>query len=332
MRTPLDMEENTDISRFADDRFLVSRLVAGDNGAWRWLLDEVVYPLFRANIHGVRDICLRHGVTETAVASRLYQTLSRDDCKALRAFRFECQFRSWVYWFVRDAAKRAISEVAWHQQCSVVAPHDLEIRTDANCFNSDTAYCDDEFRRVLNAGLGKLWHLRPLGAIALVLRGELELPSKAVAKFVGKTPSAVDQIYHRAQQALRDILGRDFTCTPFFSRREDAFGMSAELGRLAFSSSATPSAEAGWLAEIILPADYVKDAGSSNAFDVSLICPAGGNGLLRLCGAEAKLKHGAGRICWPEFIRTARQREISMTIDGNSISGQPVFSSLIEMT
>ena len=192
-------------SPFGDDHLLVERLIATDDNAWRWLLSEVVYPLFRGNIRGIRDMCSRHGVTETAVASRLYRTLSRDGFAPLRNFRFKCSFRSWIYWYVWDSATGALREVVGKHDREVSDSEVLESLTDTKAPSSGKSLERRETADAMNGMLARLWKENPSRAMILLLRGDLGLSSKEVGAFLNKEPSNVDQIFHRAQSAMRKI-------------------------------------------------------------------------------------------------------------------------------
>lgn len=193
------------VSPFNDDHLLVERLIAADDNAWGWLLGEVVYPLFRGNIRGVRDMCSRHGVTETAVASRLYRTLSRDNFAPLRNFRFKCSLRSWIYWYVWDSATGALREVGGKHDREVSDSEVLESLTDTRTSSSGKSLERRETADAVNGMLARLWKENPSRAMILLLRGDLGLSSKEVGAFLNKEPSNVDQIFHRAQSAMRKI-------------------------------------------------------------------------------------------------------------------------------
>ena len=205
---------------FDDDRFLVARLIQGDNSAWSWLLKEVVYPLFWSNIKGVRDICSRHGVSECDVASRLYRTLSRDDYQPIRGFQFKCSFRSWIYWHVWDSAQGAVREVAGKIEREAVSDSlVLETLIDRKTPSPAKSLERRETADAVNRMLARLWKDNPARAMILLLRGDLGLSSKEVGAFLNKEPSNVDQIFHRAQSSMRKM--RD---------EEDAYSRDMSVG------------------------------------------------------------------------------------------------------
>ena len=191
------------------DRALVARLLADDtkirNAAWQFVLDTMVSPLVKADVKGIRSQCERAGVHPDAIASRLFSNLSRNDSAALRAFRFECAFKSWIYWHVWDASQCAIRDIS--EKIEVVVSDDCEMPTltDTNTPTPDRAIENSELHQSLNGLLATLWKENPLRAVVLLLRGELNLSSKDIGAFLGKEPSNVDQIHHRAQASMRRL-------------------------------------------------------------------------------------------------------------------------------
>jgi len=195
--------------RRAADRALVARLLSSDervrNDAWKCVLDTMVDPLVKADVKGIRSQCERAGLHTDAIASRLFSNLTRNDNSALRAFRFECAFKSWLYWHVWDAAQGSIREIS--EKVDVVVSEDGEMPTliDTKTPAPDQAAENGELRQSLNELLAALWKENPLRAVVLLLRGELNLTSKEVGAFLGKEPSNVDQIHHRAQASMRRL-------------------------------------------------------------------------------------------------------------------------------
>jgi len=209
------MENKTDKAGqpFDDDRHLVAELVRGDNSAWSWLLKEVVYPLFWGNIRGVRDMCSRHGVSESDVASRLYRTLSRDDYQPIRGFQFKCSFRSWIYWYVWDSAQGAVREVAGKIEREAVSDSlVLDTLIDRKTPSPAKSLERRETANAVNGMLARLWKENPARAMILLLRGDLGLSSKEVGAFLNKEPSNVDQIFHRAQSSMRKMRDAEQSC------------------------------------------------------------------------------------------------------------------------
>lgn len=187
--------------RARQDRDLVARLVAGDSPAWASVQNDIVTPLFRANIRGIASQCGRVGISDDAVFSRLYANLSRDDFAPLRAFRFECAFSSWLYWHVWNAAQGAIREITGKIDLTLSDPADLDALNQQKVLPPDgeTADAIDE----ANAFLARLWDSNPVYALVLVLRVDAGLTAKGVGVLLGKNPAYVDQLNHRAQTRMR---------------------------------------------------------------------------------------------------------------------------------
>jgi DNA-directed RNA polymerase specialized sigma24 family protein len=191
----------------AADRALVTRLLAADSDAWTSLQNNLVIPLFRANIHGIASQCARVGIGVDAVFSQLYANLSRDDFAPLRAFRFGCAFSSWIYWHVWNAAQGAIRETAGKNDLTLSIPAALDALIDQKT-SAPVGEISDGIAEA-NLLLAKLWDSNPVHALVLVLRQDVGLSSKEVGCLLGKTPANVDQINHRAQARMRTL--RDAT-------------------------------------------------------------------------------------------------------------------------
>lgn len=311
---------------FTNDHYLVARLVEGDDAAWGWLLDNVVYPLFRANAMGIREICARNSVSESAVASRLYKTLSRNDFELLRNFRFECALRSWICWYLRDSAQRALREVTWSNRYVALDPCDLDSLDDASAVAPASPLAKRELYAGLNAMLAALWRIRPLAATVLLLRGELGLPSKVVAGLVSKSPAAIDQIYHRAQKSLRDAYRAMFeTAFPVIGRK-DARGMSNEAGRLMFADAGKGNP---WRIDIILTNDGIAAPPGGRIFQARLYGTCTIDAEFQLCGTRTFFKHGIGGLRWDDVVAGMRERDVSLAVSGRLFPGQPIFASLV---
>lgn len=192
-------------SPWMDDHVLVKQLIKNDDQAWAFVQKELVQPLVEANVKGVRQQLARAGLPQDAVMSRLYENLSRREFAPLRAFRFECAFSSWIYWHVWNAAQGAIREVRPKIEAEMSDDTWLDSLSDTMTPPPDRAVSDDEEREGLNSLLAALWKKNPMRAIVLLLRGELDISSKDVAAFLGKEPSNVDQIFHRAQATMRRL-------------------------------------------------------------------------------------------------------------------------------
>ena len=193
-------------SRVHSDRELVAKLVDGNSAAWDSVRRDIVVPLFRSNIKGIARQCARVGISDDAVFSRLYVNLSRDGFAPLRAFRFGCAFSSWLYWHVWNAAQGAIREAAGKIDLALSDPALLDALNEQKPPPSAGGSADaiEEANRLL----AQLWEHNPVYALVLVLRNDVGLSAKETGALLGKTPSNVDQINHRAQGRMRALRAR----------------------------------------------------------------------------------------------------------------------------
>lgn len=313
---------------FDDSRLLVERLIAKDNAAWSFVIDSLAKPFFNSDARGIRAMCVRNGVSEDAVVSRLYHLLSRNGCRRLKSFRFECAFPTWLFWQLRDAAQGAVREVIRERELPKTDSAALALAIDDSAPTPAVAMARKESRDALNRALSALWRKKPLGALVFLLRGELDIPSKKVAPLIGKKPATVDQIYHRAQIALRDISGDLVECIPGAIRAKDALGMTDNAGSLAFASMPTAKAADRWLIEIDIP----LNAAEPPRFAARLCCPKSRDGVFRLCGIGVAIRDGRGILPWDEFVAGIADGGISFERTGTAtVPGVPVFSSLAYM-
>ena len=191
---------NSDVE---NDRELVARLVANNEEAWAFVVHEIILPLIRADIRGIGSRCRRAGLPMEAVANRLYENLARDGFAPLRAFRFECALKSWLFWHVRDAAQRAIRETLG--KGTDISADGIDPDTFADvCDPLETIENQEELERA-NRLVTRLWNTKPIHAMVLLLREDLGLSSKETGAILGKSPANVDQINHRAQSFLRTL-------------------------------------------------------------------------------------------------------------------------------
>ncbi len=193
----------------ADDRRLVSALMENDEGAWNYVVTELVTPLVRANVKGVAEILSRYSIPVDALAGKLYLDLRKNDCIALRNFRYECKFSSFLYWRIYHAAQGLIRETS--KEFDFLLSD--EVLNDAPTEQKDSSQLTqlkDEIKSA-NRMLARLWEQNPTHALVLLLRNDLGLSSKVVGSFLGKTINNVDQINIRAQKTMRKFREEDET-------------------------------------------------------------------------------------------------------------------------
>ncbi len=184
-----------------DDRKLVAALMSDDESAWNYVVSELIAPLVRANIKGVAEMFARYSIPEDALAGKLFLDLRKNDFIALRNFRYECRFSSFLYWRLFHAAQGLIREASKEFEFLLSD----EVLEDAQTKQKDilqSTQLKDEIESA-NRLLARLWARNPTYALVLLLRNDLGMSSKVVSAFLGKTINNVDQINIRAQKALR---------------------------------------------------------------------------------------------------------------------------------
>jgi len=204
---------NFDFSQ--DDHYLVLQLIANDNLAWAYVKEELVDPLVSANVKGMRDMLSRHSIDVKSVIGKVYEGLSARNWEAVRNFRFDCRFKSFMYWRVYDAVQRLVREVSRPGE-----PDPLPIGSPTGGADDDGVGIDvpdpdavDPIEQILikeavthaNKALAELWERNPAYALVLLMRNDLALPAQDVALLLDRKPNTVDQMNVRAQAALRKI-------------------------------------------------------------------------------------------------------------------------------
>ena len=98
MQTPAASSRHT--APRASDRALVARLLSDDESvrldAWTKVIGEMVLP---SVLHSRKwtEILEKIGETPESVASEVFLSLTADNSRNLRKFRFDCSFSSLVY-------------------------------------------------------------------------------------------------------------------------------------------------------------------------------------------------------------------------------------------
>lgn len=198
-----------------DDHHLVLRLIANDDAAWAYVKDELVDPLVAANVKGMRDMLIRHSIDVESVVGKVYEGLSARNWEAIRNFRFDCRFKSFMYWRVYDAVQRLVREVSRGDDRDPLSLDILNENQDGKDIAQEVpdANSSDPIRQLLikesvdqaNRALAELWDKNPAYALVLLMRNDLSLPAQDVAVLLDRKPNTVDQINIRAQAALRKI-------------------------------------------------------------------------------------------------------------------------------
>ncbi|MBR1836192.1 MAG: sigma-70 family RNA polymerase sigma factor [Kiritimatiellae bacterium] len=200
--------------RAASDRALVARLLSEDESvridAWTKVLGEMVLP---SVLHSRKwtEILERLGESPEAVASEVYLSLTADDNRNIRAFRFERSFSSHVYewtWAAMQTLRRA-REKEKEFSADLSETGVLPALTGRGCMSPDRAVSAREALALANRHLAALWDANPVHAIVLLLRNCDGLRAKEVSAITGLSPSNVDQIHKRALARLKAIAGKE---------------------------------------------------------------------------------------------------------------------------
>ena len=187
------------------DRDLVARLITDDAVAWRHVKVDMIEPVVAANVKGMREMLLRQSIDPASVPGRVYEDLKKDDWTALRNFRFECSFKSFLYWRIYNAAQALIRETVRAREVQMLDSEDgADIIESAPASDSTiNALLIRDAVQVANQALANLWEENSTYALVLLMRNDLGLPAKEVAEILQKQGNTVDQINIRAQKALR---------------------------------------------------------------------------------------------------------------------------------
>lgn len=184
-----------------DDCQLVQALMEDDETAWNYVVTELITPLVRSNIKGIAEMLRRYSIPVDALAGKVFLDLRKNDFIALRNFRYECRFSSFLYWRIYHATQGLIRETS-KEFDFLLSDEVLENAQTTQKDSSQSTQLKDEIKST-NCMLARLWAQNPTYALVLLLRNDLGLSSKVVGAFLGKTINNVDQINIRAQKAMR---------------------------------------------------------------------------------------------------------------------------------
>ena len=190
-----------------EDRKLVSALMEDGEAAWSYVVTELITPLVRGNVRGIAEMLRKYSIPVDALAGKVFLDLRKNDFIALRNFRYECRFSSFLYWRLYHAAQGLIRETSKDFDF-LLSDEVLENAQTKQKDSSQSTQLKDEIKST-NRLLARLWVQNPTYAIVLLLRNDLGLSSKVVGAFLGKTINNVDQINIRAQRAMRKLRDED---------------------------------------------------------------------------------------------------------------------------
>ncbi len=194
-------------SAFEDDHYLVGRLISLDEAAWDFVVGDRIFPALE---HSAKwsDMLRRMCIERNAVATEVFLSLTADDCRNLRKFRFENAFSSYLYDWMRAAMKTIV------RMCGKEIPKDL------SDYEGDAALTGQrqpsprrrtaarEALEEFNVHLATLWNVNPVHALVLLMRDTEGLSAKEVAEMIGVSPANVDQMHKRARTRLEALCGK----------------------------------------------------------------------------------------------------------------------------
>ena len=92
-----------------DDRKMVELLLSEDEGAWNYLLLEVIAPLCRSKKH--LEICSKNSISIDSLISQVWMLLHRNDYRRLRIFAFRSSLKSYLFIIIREAQREERREI-----------------------------------------------------------------------------------------------------------------------------------------------------------------------------------------------------------------------------
>ena len=194
--------ENNDFLK--DDKLLVSLLMNYDEAAWNYIITDVIKPLVLSDRLPVRRIFQQYGIPIDSIGGEVFQIFQKNDFAILRSFRYDCKFTSFLFWYIRSAAKNILKKYCKKNEdmlSDTMLENSLMMSKDGS---SDLAMQDDIAEK--NRLLAKLWQKNPAHAFVLLLRQDLELSSKTVGTLLNKTPGNVDKMNQRAKEQMYEYL------------------------------------------------------------------------------------------------------------------------------
>lgn len=210
--TSIDHRLSAAEERLAADRALVACLLSADDGvradAWTKVIGEMVLP---SVLHSRKwtEILEKIGETPESVASEVFLSLTANDSRNIREFRFERSFSSHVFewtWAAMQTLRR------FHEKEN---PLDLSENGERSALMGHETRSPDrvasarEALDLANCHIAALWDSNPVHAIVLILRNGDGLRSKEVSAITGLSASNVDQIHKRALTRLQSIARKE---------------------------------------------------------------------------------------------------------------------------
>ena len=206
MQTPAASSRHT--APRASDRALVARLLSDDESvrldAWTKVIGEMVLP---SVLHSRKwtEILEKIGETPESVASEVFLSLTADNSRNLRKFRFDCSFSSLVYEWTLAAMSTLQRAGGKEIAADLSETGDMSALIPQTHLSPDRALAARDALAKANERLAELWNDSPVHTTVMLLRNDGGLRAKEVASILGITPANVDQIHKRTLDRFKRL-------------------------------------------------------------------------------------------------------------------------------
>jgi RNA polymerase sigma factor (sigma-70 family) len=187
-----------------DERRLIGRLIARDNGAWRSFLHE-----YGGCIHGsIMSLLAKFSVHETEIADDIFasviEKLLADDCLALRRFKCESKLSTWLVSIARNRTYDYLRSLKRRPTISMSTPMDGEDDAIEKVLAADLDLEQDlEMRLTAEEALGMLAAGEKLVLKLYYIEGMRE---KDIAGLLGLSVDAVSARKSRSLKKVRNLV------------------------------------------------------------------------------------------------------------------------------
>ena len=183
------------------DHELIDLLLQEDQGAWEYVLLNLVAPLSRQSKY--MQICKKYNISPDSLVTAVWMILHNNDYQRLRLFRFEASFKTYLFIIVREAQRNEVKQTLGKIPLELSENDDYSTQI-ADGRHYDSPEVKDEVN-FANGLLAQLWRDNPKQAWVLLMRTCLGLSAKAVSSFLGETAANVDQMNSRAKAKMNQL-------------------------------------------------------------------------------------------------------------------------------
>jgi RNA polymerase sigma factor (sigma-70 family) len=121
-----------------DEKRLIARCIARDDRAWRWFLHEYQSCILGAILSLLAKFSIHEAEIADDIFAAVIEKLLTDDCRALRRFRWDSKFSTWLVSVARNKTYDYLRSLKRKPTISMSTPMDGE---------------DDEMEKVLASDL-----------------------------------------------------------------------------------------------------------------------------------------------------------------------------------